>query len=357
MNRTRVSILIPVYNAERWVGEAIESALAQTYPDKEVLVHDDGSTDGSLKAIRSFGGRVRWAAGRNRGVSFARNELLSRASGSWLQYLDADDYLLPRHVERQVTAAAAAAGADVVYSPITDEYWEQGQLAGRRIWALSEPHDPHFLLARWQLSGVHGCLFRRQAVVRAGGWMVGDPGEDYELLLRLIKAGGKFVYAPDSGAVYRHWSDTTLSKRNPARMTVTRLATVRQLEQHLLACGAMTSAVQAAIAQGRLECARSLYAQGRKDLACAAVAEALDNFPGYSLPDAPAFPRLYRLMFRLLGFVGTERLAAAVRPLRGKPGRATDDGAAAQAGTRGTPPASPRRDADLDPRGTFARRL
>ena len=90
-----VSILIPCYNAERWVGQAIESALAQTWPNKEVIVVDDGSTDGSLEVIKSFGDRIKWETGPNRGGNVARNRLLELSHGEWIQYLDADDYLLP----------------------------------------------------------------------------------------------------------------------------------------------------------------------------------------------------------------------------------------------------------------------
>jgi glycosyltransferase involved in cell wall biosynthesis len=68
MNNPLVSIIIPCYNAEEYVSEAIESALRQTYSNKEVIVIDDGSTDGSLDVIRSFGSRVRWETGPNSGA-------------------------------------------------------------------------------------------------------------------------------------------------------------------------------------------------------------------------------------------------------------------------------------------------
>ncbi len=68
-----VSILIPCYNAERWIAQAIESALSQTWVDKEVIVVDDGSTDRSLDVIRSFGDRIRSEAGTHRGGNGTRN--------------------------------------------------------------------------------------------------------------------------------------------------------------------------------------------------------------------------------------------------------------------------------------------
>ena len=81
LNDPLVSIIIPCYNAEKYVGEAIESALAQTYPNKEVIVIDDGSTDGSLQVIKSFGHRIRWETGPNRGGSAARNRGIELARG------------------------------------------------------------------------------------------------------------------------------------------------------------------------------------------------------------------------------------------------------------------------------------
>lgn len=102
MHSPLVSIIIPCFNAEAFLGKAIDSALAQTYPRKEVIVIDDGSTDGSLEVIRSFGDRVRWESGPNRGGCAARNRGMELARGELIQFLDADDLLLPDKLERQV---------------------------------------------------------------------------------------------------------------------------------------------------------------------------------------------------------------------------------------------------------------
>jgi glycosyltransferase involved in cell wall biosynthesis len=82
----KVSILIPCYNAERWISQAIESALNQTYQYKEVIVVDDGSTDNSLEIIKSFGDRIHWETGENKGGNITRNRLLELSTGEWLQY-------------------------------------------------------------------------------------------------------------------------------------------------------------------------------------------------------------------------------------------------------------------------------
>src|SRR5438876_862551 len=109
-----VSILIPCYNAETWIAQAIESALVQTWSDKEIIVVDDGSTDRSLDVIRQFNGHIQWKAGPNRGGNAARNRLLELAHGEWLQYLDADDYLLPHKITQQMDFVSAHVDLDVV---------------------------------------------------------------------------------------------------------------------------------------------------------------------------------------------------------------------------------------------------
>src|SRR5262249_50368883 len=99
-----VSILIPCYNAEQWIGNCIRSALEQDYPNKEVIVLDDGSTDGSLKVVESFRNRIAIHPGPHAGANAARNRLTALAGGEWLQYLDADDHLLQGKLASQVRA-------------------------------------------------------------------------------------------------------------------------------------------------------------------------------------------------------------------------------------------------------------
>ena len=88
-----VSVIIPCWNAEKWVARAIQSVLDQDYPQKEIIVIDDGSTDSSLEIIKSFGDKIRWETGPNRGACPARNRGLALATGKYIQFLDADDYL------------------------------------------------------------------------------------------------------------------------------------------------------------------------------------------------------------------------------------------------------------------------
>ena len=91
----RFSILIPAYNRERYVAQAIDSVLSQTFTDHEILVVDDGSTDNTLKVLESYGARIRVLRQSNRGPEVARNTAAGVAKGEYLVLLDSDDLLLP----------------------------------------------------------------------------------------------------------------------------------------------------------------------------------------------------------------------------------------------------------------------
>ena len=87
----RVSVVIPAYNAARFIGRTLQSALAQTYDDYEIFVVDDGSRDATAAVVGQFAPRVTLLQQRNAGVSAARNAALRTASGEFVAYLDADD--------------------------------------------------------------------------------------------------------------------------------------------------------------------------------------------------------------------------------------------------------------------------
>lgn len=98
----RVSTIIPAYNAAKYVRAAVESALAQTYTDNEIIVVDDGSTDETPLVLEAFGPKITFLRQQNAGVSAARNKALSVASGEFVAYLDADDVWHPEKLAKQV---------------------------------------------------------------------------------------------------------------------------------------------------------------------------------------------------------------------------------------------------------------
>jgi len=100
----QISVVIPAWNREHYVAAAVRSVLEQTLPPLEILVVDDGSTDGTAEVVRAFGGSVRCLAQPNRGAAEARNHGARAACGNWLAFLDSDDLWVPHKLELQAAA-------------------------------------------------------------------------------------------------------------------------------------------------------------------------------------------------------------------------------------------------------------
>ena len=111
-----VSIIIPNYNHARYLADAIESALAQTYKPCEVIVLDDGSTDNSFEVAMHFGDHIRYIRQENRGLAPARNAAIRAGSGKYIALLDADDMYEPGFVAASIAALNANHSAQGVYT-------------------------------------------------------------------------------------------------------------------------------------------------------------------------------------------------------------------------------------------------
>jgi glycosyltransferase involved in cell wall biosynthesis len=186
----QVSVIIPLYNLGRFVGEAIESTLAQTIGRDalEVIVIDDGSTDGGGDVARRYAGPVRCHRQENRGLSAARNAGLGLSHAPFVTFLDADDRVLPEKLEAQLAGFAAHPEAGLVYTG-----WrhidESGHPLPQRGWSrYTGDVLGHLLLGN--LIHPHAALVRRELVERAGGFDESLTSvEDWDLWLRISRAG------------------------------------------------------------------------------------------------------------------------------------------------------------------------
>ena len=110
-----VTVVVPNYNYGRFLRAAIDSVLAQTFTDREVLVVDDGSTDDSLHVLRSYGNRIRWIVQPNSGQSASRNRGIAESRGRFIALLDADDVWLPEKLARQMALFEHRPDVGIVY--------------------------------------------------------------------------------------------------------------------------------------------------------------------------------------------------------------------------------------------------
>src|SRR5713101_4578915 len=112
-----VSILIPAYNSEEWIAHTLQSAIAQTWPRKEIIVVDDGSPDGTAEVVRRFASKeVKVVSTENQGAAVARNHALHLSQGNYIQWLDADDLLAPDKIERQLASIREADDRQILLS-------------------------------------------------------------------------------------------------------------------------------------------------------------------------------------------------------------------------------------------------
>ncbi|NHC45131.1 glycosyltransferase family 2 protein [Motilibacter aurantiacus] len=212
-----VSVLLPAYNAERFVGAAVQSVLGQSFTDFELIVIDDGSTDGTLAALRAFDDpRVRLLSRENRGLVPTLVEAAGLARGTYLARMDADDVSLPGRLRRQVDFLDAHPGVALVGTDYTVLDTATGRSYAPGF--LAHPDD----LKVAQVVGnqfAHGSVMVRADVYRAVGGYDPErlPAEDMDLWNRVSRVAG-IANLPERLFVYRD---------NPAGITSTSTAVQR----------------------------------------------------------------------------------------------------------------------------------
>ena len=198
MSQLAISVVIVVFNGERYLRQAIESALEQTCPPYEVVVIDDGSTDSSVAIVRSFGDKVILRTQLNQGPSAARNFGSEVSSGEWIAYLDADDYWFPTKLEQQIAVIQREPSAGLIYTgrtqvsedgrsvviPANEPRWNKRRLRFRN------PMFPTTVLVRRSLAQQHPWDVSLRSSV------------DWWFFYELSKVAG-FAVVPDSTAVFR----------------------------------------------------------------------------------------------------------------------------------------------------------
>ena len=213
----RVSVVMPIYNGAEFLALSIDSVLAQTIADFELILIDDGSTDGTAAIIHAYAARdarIVPVAKPNSGIADTLNRGLAVARGDWIARLDADDLMVPQRLERQLAFLAAnpdliAAGS---YYEIIDP---AGFSHGTRL-PLPRTRDElaGFLAAREPLSFLHpSMMFRRQTALDLHGYdKRTEPAEDVDLFARMLATGAPILIQPEVLLRYRVHANTISAK-------------------------------------------------------------------------------------------------------------------------------------------------
>lgn len=211
-----VSILIPAFNAENWIADTLRSAVAQTYQRKEIIVVDDGSTDGTRSTASQFeSANVRVVSQQNQGAAAARNTAFSLSQGDFIQWLDADDLLAPEKIALQVEASRRCERRALLSSAWGRFMYrhDQAKFVPTALWRdLSSVEwllrklgqNCYMQTATW--------LVRRELAETAGPWnqtLLGDDDGEYFCRVLLASEGVRFV--PEAKVYYRASGTGSLS--------------------------------------------------------------------------------------------------------------------------------------------------
>ncbi|HVW15748.1 MAG TPA: glycosyltransferase family A protein [Mucilaginibacter sp.] len=220
MDKPLVSIITPVYNSEKFLAETIASALEQTWPNKELILVDDGSTDSSLCLAQSYvSDNVKVFYQPNKGASAARNKGLQEARGEYIQFLDADDLLSPDKIANQVEALESQPGKVAACNTIHFKHGaphQEGTPTRYEDSFLFDDDDPvHFLVnllggyrERGSMIAVHSWLTHRSLIDKAGWWNEDiTTDDDGEFFCRVI-LNSQGIVKTNGYSYYRKYHDS-----------------------------------------------------------------------------------------------------------------------------------------------------
>jgi glycosyltransferase involved in cell wall biosynthesis len=248
-----VSVVIPCYNQAHFLGEAIESVLAQSHQDFEVIVVDDGSTDDTAEVAARYP-KVRLIRQENRGLAGARNRGLSRSAGEYVVFLDADDRLLPEALEAGLECFSAHPECALV-SGHSRFIAADGSLLGLGQLPPQLPHigkDIYVTILSRAYFILPGAVMYRRSVFETVSWFdpAVSPAADYDLYMRIAR---KFpVYFHDKVVLEYRRHDASMT-RNPGKMLEPTIAVLRRQRAYAKKNSYLRRAYRTGIKRGREE--------------------------------------------------------------------------------------------------------
>ncbi len=210
MSSLAISAVVPVYNAEQYIGQCLTGILSQTRPPDEVIVVDDGSSDGTAEELARFGNEIRVVKQANRGHPGAYTRCFEEARGDYVAKCDADDIWEPAKLERQLAAVQTHPEIDIAFCAAQSFGLHEDAFGPDPDAGLHRGGDFARQLYRGNFVCSPSTLIRRQLFHRLGPFVERLPCEDYDYWLRALKAGAVFFYDPAVLVRYRrHESNVT----------------------------------------------------------------------------------------------------------------------------------------------------
>jgi glycosyltransferase involved in cell wall biosynthesis len=290
-----VSVVIPTYNGAAFLRETVDSALAQTYPNIEVIVVNDGSTDSTPDLLAGYGDRIRSVTQRNAGTSVARNTGIRESAGEYIAFLDHDDLWAPEKLSRQVPALVADARLGMVYGGIRFFNHYTGKVTSEHP---GEPGlDVHDLLGRTVIS-LQCSVIPRSVFGRVGVFDQDLKGtDDWEICIRIANAY-PIRGLPDILVDIRgHADQQGIRTGQMYRNSLSVLSKHRAMHPNCARCRAALKRAKTLIEQDyyqrQLKAAKAAFADRKPAAAAALLFDAVKHDPG-------AVTRIPKRMFERL---------------------------------------------------------
>jgi glycosyltransferase involved in cell wall biosynthesis len=310
MRRPLVSIIIPCYNSESFVADAIRCSLDQTYQSCEIIVIDDGSTDLSAEIIESFGDQIQHVRSSNKGGCSARNLGFEKARGSFIQFLDSDDLMAPDKIEKQLTSieshpnwistcpyvdfesSISDVDASIDRSPLTDS---------------SDPFD--WIIERIsshssKSSVTHSFLTPRELIRRAGPWNENlKINQDGEFFTRVLLQAEEIRFEANTQVYYRRHQNPSVSKVRSSDRVISSIDACKNIASHVIQ-KKDNEEIRQALRQMYLGVIHTYYPQFAHEIEEAESAISELGFESLGTFGGPNFQRLSRI----IGFKNALRL-------------------------------------------------
>lgn len=195
-----VSIIIPVYNGSNYVKEAIDSALAQTYKNIEVIVVNDGSTDNTEKIVKSYGDKIRYFYKENGGVASALNLAIENSKGEYISWLSHDDVYYPNKIQKQIEALSKLMDNNMIIFSNYIVLRQEDKIEFKNKLKFDNSISKQNILRLLFCSGLHGCsllipkdCFRKVSIFDTKL----KTTQDYDLWFKFIHAGYNFYFVDE----------------------------------------------------------------------------------------------------------------------------------------------------------------
>jgi glycosyltransferase involved in cell wall biosynthesis len=304
MKTPLVSILIPAFNSERFIGQCVESVLGQGYGRVEVIVVDDGSSDGTREMLECYK-EVKVISQTNQGACVARNKALVAAEGDYVKFLDADDFLLAGAISSQVDAMKRLDGNSLVYGDYS--ILREGAVRAVNNVVIQPGCEQ---LAQLIMANILTStpMHRKDLLDKVGGFDARfKSGQEWNLHVRLAAKGARFVYQPAKVYTHRiHFSADRISikrKNSPSRLE-------GELEKILMTLesvgGTVSETSLAAFSACVWEIGRAALREGKQDLA----RSCFDLAKTVSRKNMKLFwPTFYKLNHDLFGVRAAEKIS------------------------------------------------